>query len=60
MLWYDGNMKKYVYTIKLEVEVEAFDDSDAWDAVQDAFGVGATGAVTVTDCEYREQRPKKK
>lgn len=53
-------MKKYVYTIKLEVEVEAFDDSDAWDAVQDAFGVGATGAVTVTDCEYREQRPKKK
>lgn len=53
-------MDKFKYTVKLEVEVEAFDESDAWDAVQEAFGVGETGAVMVTDCEYKEKRGTRK
>lgn len=53
-------MEKFNYTVKLEVEVEAFDDSDAWDALQDAFGIGETGAVYVTDCEYKEKREPRK
>lgn len=53
-------MEKYKWTVKLEVEIEAFDESDAWDAVQEAFGVGETGAVNVTSCEYREKRAARK
>lgn len=49
-------MNKYKYRVVLEVEVEAFDESDAWDAVQDAFGVGDNAGVLVTDCEYKEIR----
>lgn len=53
-------MEKYRYKISITVEVEAFDESDAWDAVQEAFGVGETGAVTVTDCTYKEIRSARK
>ena len=53
-------MDKFKYTVKLTVEVEAFDEGDAWDALQDAFGVGETGAVTVTNCEYKEIRASRK
>lgn len=53
-------MDTFQYEIKLKVEVEAFDESDAWDAVQEAFGIGETGAVTVTDCEYKEARARKR
>ncbi len=53
-------MEKYKYQVKLTVEVEAFDESDAWDAVQDAFGIGEELGVTVTDCEYRELRARKR
>ena len=49
-------MNKYKYTVRMEVVVEAFDESDAWDAIQEAFGIGETGAVVVTDCEYKEKR----
>lgn len=38
----------------MTVEVDAFNESDAWDCVQDAFGVGENAGVLVTDCEYRE------
>jgi len=48
----------FKYTVKLEIEIDAYDESDAWDAVQEAFGIGSTGAVTVTDCEYREKRAR--
>lgn len=47
-------MNIFRYEVKLVVEVEAFDDSDAWEAVQDHFGIGEETGVTVTDCEYRE------
>lgn len=52
-------MDKFKYTVKLAVEIEAFDESDAWDAIQEAFGIGQTGAVMVTDCEYKEVRRRK-
>lgn len=52
-------MNKYKYEVKLIVEVEAFDESDAWDAVQDAYGVGNDFGLTVTDCEYREIASKR-
>jgi hypothetical protein len=53
-LCYNYGMDKFKYQVKLIVEVEAFDESDAWDAVQDAFGIGEELGVTVTDCEYKE------
>lgn len=51
-------MKTYKYKVTLEVEVSAFDDSDAWDALQDAFGIGDNMGITVTSCEYKEVRPR--
>ena len=46
-------MNKFRYKVNLVVEVEAFDEDDAWDALQDAFGVGENGSgITVTDCEW--------
>lgn len=47
-------MNTFKYQVILNVEVEAFDESDAWDAVQDNFGIGENAGVVVTDCEYRE------
>ena len=52
-------METFKYIVTLNVEVEAFDESDAWDAVQDAFGIGEEMGVRVTDCEYNEVRKKK-
>jgi hypothetical protein len=53
-------MDKFKYTLRLTVVVEAFDESDAWEAVQEAFGIGETGAVTVTECTYKEIRANRK
>lgn len=53
-------MNTYRYKITQTVEVEAFDESDAWDAIQDEFGVGEQMGMTVTDCEYKELKPKRK
>ena len=47
-------MNKYKYEVKLLVEVEAFDAGDAWDAIQETYGVGSEMGIVVTDCEYRE------
>lgn len=52
-------MDKFRYSIKMTVEVEAFDDSDAWDAIQDTFGIGEEVGITVLDCEYKEILTKK-
>lgn len=46
------NIEKFKYKVILWVEVEAFDDSDAFDALQDTFGVGTDGSVEITQCEY--------
>ena len=52
-------MKTFRYKVSMVIEVEAFDESDAWDAVQDAFGVGEQTGVNVLECQYKEIRPKK-
>jgi len=53
-------METFRYKVTLTVEVEAFDESDGWDAVQDALGIGDSMGVTVTDCEYKELRARKR
>jgi len=53
-------MNTYQYKVTLTVEVDAFDDSDAWDALQDEFGIGNQASVRVTDCEYKEIRARSK
>ena len=57
---YNRVMNTYKYKVILQVEVEAFDESDAWDAVQDAFGIGDQAGVVVTDCNYEQSRGRKK
>lgn len=52
-------MNKYTYIVKLQVSVDAFDESDAWEAVQDAFGTGDNMGVNVTECEFEEKRKRK-
>lgn len=48
-------MDTFKYKVVLEVEVEAFDANDAWEAIQDSFGLGDNGATTVTDFEAWEK-----
>ena len=50
-------MNTYRYKIIQTVEVEAFDESDAWDAIQDEFGVGEQMGVKVLTCEFKGIRP---
>jgi hypothetical protein len=47
-------MQRYKYKVELVVEIEAFDGNDAWEALQDNFGIGDTGDLTVTDFEAWE------
>ena len=53
-------MNKYKYKITMTVEVEAFDESDAWDMLQDVYAVGENCGTNVTDCEYKEIRGRSK
>lgn len=46
-------MNKYRLTVNLIVEVDAFDETDAIEAIQDNFGVGDTSGLTVVDCEIK-------
>lgn len=46
-------MDKFKYTVNMVVEVEAFDESDAWAALQDILAVGPMESdLTVLECEY--------
>ena len=48
-------MNKYKYQVIMTVEVEAFDESDAWAALQDILAVGQMESdLTVLECEYKE------
>jgi hypothetical protein len=47
-------MNKFKYEVTLTVEVEAFDESDAWEAIQDNFGIGDATGLTVLTCEWEE------
>lgn len=52
-------MEKFVWEVKMTVEVEAFGEADAWDLVQENFGVGEDLGITVIECEYKELKPRK-
>lgn len=47
-------MNVYRYTVTLEVEIESFDEHDAWEMLQDAFGVGENCGTNVIECEYEK------
>ena len=53
-------MDKFKYKVSLVIEVEAFNESDAWEAVQDAYGLGGESGLAVIDCEYKEIRARSK
>lgn len=53
-------MDTFKYKVLLEVEIEAFDDSDAMDALYDQFGVGDQQGVTITSCEVKIRRGNRK
>lgn len=44
-------MKKFRYDVTLVVEVEAFSEIDAEEAVRDAFGLGEVYGVNVIESE---------
>lgn len=44
-------MDKYKFSVELVVEVEAFDEFDAEEAVRDEFGLGTSGSVEVLESE---------
>lgn len=52
--WYNSHMKTFTYEVVLTVRVQAFDDGDAFDLVQDAFGIGENCGTNVIECEYKE------
>jgi hypothetical protein len=47
-------MNTFMISVMLQVEVEAFDESDARDAVVDCFGEGDFCGVTVKDYEVTD------
>lgn len=47
-------MKKYKLSVLVEIEVEAFTDSDAYDIVQDCFGEGNSCGLNVIEFEVKE------
>ncbi len=50
--WYNLVMETYKYTIKLKVAVEAMDEVDAKEAVNDIFGPGDDCGVVVESLEF--------
>jgi hypothetical protein len=47
-------MNTYMVSVMLQVEVEAFDESDARDAVVDCFGEGEFCGLQVVDSEVTD------
>lgn len=47
-------MKKFRYILAIEVEVEAFDEHDARDIVDDTFGPGEDCGVNITALAVKE------
>lgn len=43
--------KRFIYNLLLQVEVEAFDESDAAQAIDDCFGRGEVCGLEVKDLE---------
>lgn len=46
----------YKYRVIMEVEVEALDEGDAFDLIQENFGVGEQLGISVTECTYKERK----
>lgn len=44
-------MKTFKYEVQLSVEVEAFDEIDAAEAVRDAFGLGPSCGLNIVESE---------
>jgi len=44
-------MKRYIYSVLLQVEVEAYNEADAQEAVKDCFGEGSNCGLNVLDFE---------
>lgn len=53
--WYNHCMNTYTFTLEVKVEVEAYNEADAEDAVQDVFGRGEDCGITVTDLKITEK-----
>lgn len=47
-------MKDFRYSVNLVVEVEAFDEIDAEEAVRDAFGLGDQCGIEIVESEVGE------
>lgn len=47
-------MNKFKYLVELEVEVEAYDQSDARDILEDVFGLGEDCGVTIKTAKFDE------
>ena len=47
-------MRTFRYDLHLVVEVEAFDEIDAEDAVRDAFGLGEACGLNIVESEVGE------
>lgn len=45
---------KHRFVVEMIVEVEAFDESDAFDVIQDVFGTGDFCGVDVVECEFTQ------
>lgn len=52
-------MNTYRYKVTLEVEVDAFEETDAEVAVEDAFGMGENLGIRITSSEYKHLRAKR-
>ena len=52
-------MNTYEFTVTLKVKVEAFDESDAVDSINDVLGAGALcDNVDIKSCRIESERPK--
>lgn len=47
-------MEKFTYLVELQVEVDAYDSSDAREMVEDAFGLGDDCGVTIKSVKIDE------
>lgn len=49
-----GHMRTFKYDVSLVVEVDAFDEIDAEEAVRDAFGLGDQCGIEIVESEVGE------
>jgi len=47
-------MERYLFSVLLKVEVEAFTEADAQEAIQDCFGEGSVCGLNVVDFEVTD------